>query len=228
MKMTVTDQIKIFYRKIMQNEALYDLDRKAAKISALSSNNLDKYEYFTGKDLGLKLSTIKQAKFEYFPLGKNFNKELDEDDQKEGLFKRLKNIKDKSEDQSKKQLDIIKNMNISSKPLKTIGLFSTLSDEAKKLMTHNKLLDDWLYNAQLVWTKTDRITKYDFSNFTFSSKFSSKIYSNNLTLQEAEDIQQESEILINKLINDYNPINQIKINEKNDSLNSAHKLFFSI
>ena len=92
MKMTVTDQIKIFYRKIMQNEALYDLDRKAAKISALSSNNLDKYKYFTGKDLGLKLSTIKQAKFEYFPLGKNFNKELDEDDQKEGLFKRLKFI----------------------------------------------------------------------------------------------------------------------------------------
>ena len=94
-------------------------------------------------------------------------------------------------------------------------------------MTHNKLLDDWLHNAQLVWTKTDRTTKYDFSNFTFSSKFSSKIY-NNLTLQEAEDDQQESEILINKLINDCNPINQIKINEKNDSLNSAHKLFFSI
>ena len=27
----------------MQNEAQYDLDREAAKISALSSNNLDKY-----------------------------------------------------------------------------------------------------------------------------------------------------------------------------------------
>ena len=38
----------------MQNEAQYDLDRKAAKISALSSNNLDKYEYLTGEDLGLK------------------------------------------------------------------------------------------------------------------------------------------------------------------------------
>ena len=43
--MTVTDQIKILDGKIMQNEAQYDLDRKAVKISALSSNNLEKYEH---------------------------------------------------------------------------------------------------------------------------------------------------------------------------------------
>ena len=54
----------------MQNEAQYDLDRKAARISALPSNNLDKYEYLTGEDLGLKPSTIEQTKFEYSPLGK--------------------------------------------------------------------------------------------------------------------------------------------------------------
>ena len=118
--MTITDQIIILDRKILQNEAQYDLDRKAAKISALSSNNLDKYEYLTGEDLGLKPSTVEQAKFEYSPLGKIFNKGLDKDDQKEGLFKRLKNIEDKSENQSEKQLDAIKNMNISPKPLKTI------------------------------------------------------------------------------------------------------------
>ena len=76
----------------MQNEAQYDLDRKAAKISALSSNNLDKYEYLASEDLGLKPSTIEQTKFEYSPLGKIFNKGLDKDDQKKGLFKRLKNI----------------------------------------------------------------------------------------------------------------------------------------
>ena len=76
----------------MQNEAQYDLDRKAAKISALPPNNLNKYEYLTDEDLGLKPSTIKQAKFEYSPLGKIFNKGLDKDDKKEGLFKRLKNI----------------------------------------------------------------------------------------------------------------------------------------
>ena len=103
--MTITDQIKFLNIKILQNEA----DRKAAKISALSSNNLDKYEYLTGEDLSLKPSTIEQAKFQYCPLGKIFNKGLDKDDQKEGLFNRLKNIEDESENQSKKQLDAIKN-----------------------------------------------------------------------------------------------------------------------
>ena len=67
--MTITDQIKILNKNIMQNEAQYDLGRKAAKISALSSNNLDKYEYLTGEDLSLKPSTIEQARFEYSPLG---------------------------------------------------------------------------------------------------------------------------------------------------------------
>ena len=94
--MTVTDKIKILDRKIMQNEAQYDLDRKAAKISALSSNNLDKYEYLTGEDLGLKPSIVERTKFEYPPLGKIFNKELNEDGKKEELFKRLENIKDTS------------------------------------------------------------------------------------------------------------------------------------
>ena len=46
----------------MQNEAQHDLDRKATKVSALSSNNLDKYEYLTGEDLYLKTSTVEQNK----------------------------------------------------------------------------------------------------------------------------------------------------------------------
>ena len=96
--MTVTDQIKILNRKIKQNESQYDLDREAAKISALSSNNLDKYELLTGEDLGLKPSTIEQAKFEYSPLGKIFNKGLSKEDKKEGILKGLKNIKDKNEE----------------------------------------------------------------------------------------------------------------------------------
>ena len=97
--MTITDQMKILNRKIMQNEAQYDLDRKAAKVFAFSSNNLDKYEYLTGKDLDLKPSTADQAKFKYSPLSKIFNKGLDKDNQKKGLFKRLDNIKDKNEEQ---------------------------------------------------------------------------------------------------------------------------------
>ena len=80
--MTITDQIKLLHRKIMQNDAQYDLDRKPTKISALSSNNSDKNEYLTDKDLGLKPSTIEQTKFEYSLLGKIFNKGLNEDDKK--------------------------------------------------------------------------------------------------------------------------------------------------
>ena len=56
--MIITDQIKILNKKILQNEAQYDFDKKAAKISALSSNNLDKYEHLTGEDLGLKPSPV--------------------------------------------------------------------------------------------------------------------------------------------------------------------------
>ena len=96
--MTITDQIEILNRNIMQTEAQSDLNRKAAKISALSSNNLDKYEYLTGKNLGLQPSTIEQTIFEYSSLGKIFNKGLDNSDQKEGLLKRLKKIGDKNEE----------------------------------------------------------------------------------------------------------------------------------
>ena len=66
----------------MQNEARYDLDGKAAKIFALFSNNLDKYEYLTCEDLGLKPSTVEQAKFDYSPLGKILNKGLDKNGKK--------------------------------------------------------------------------------------------------------------------------------------------------
>ena len=125
--MTVTDQIKILNRKIMQNEAQYDLDRKAAKISALSSNNLDKYEYLTGEDLGLKPSTVEQARFDYSPLSKFLNKGLKEEEKEEGALKILKNVEDKNKKQLKEieyqeneQLNAIKNINTNSKSSKMI------------------------------------------------------------------------------------------------------------
>ena len=52
--MTVADQIKILDWKIEQKEAQYDLEWEAAKICALSSENLDKYEYLTGEDPNCK------------------------------------------------------------------------------------------------------------------------------------------------------------------------------
>ena len=87
-------------------------------------------------------------------------------------------------------------------------------------MKNIKVIDDWLETAQPICTKTDGKTKYDFNKFTLPLKFTSKIYRRDLTLQEAKDDQQELEILINKLNNDYNPVNQTKIKEKNDALKS--------
>ena len=78
--MTLTEQVKILDDKIKANKAQYDLDREAAKISALSSSELEKYEYLTGEDLGYKPNLIQKAKFEYSPLGRVFNKGLDESD----------------------------------------------------------------------------------------------------------------------------------------------------
>ena len=101
--MTLTEQVKILDDKIKANKTQYDLDREAAKISALSRGELEKYEYLTGEDLGYKPDVIQKAKFEYSPLGKVFNKELDKSEKK----------KDKNEirmkDKNEKQLKMIEN-----------------------------------------------------------------------------------------------------------------------
>ena len=102
--MTLTEQVKILDDKIKANKAQYDLYREAAKISALPSGELEKYEYLTGEDLGYKPAVIQIAKFEYSPLVKVFNKGLDECDKEERLLKRLKHIEVKNKD----QLDAIK------------------------------------------------------------------------------------------------------------------------
>ena len=135
--MTVTDQIKILNRKIKQNESQYDLDREAAKISALSSKNLDKYELLTGEDLDIKPSTIEQAKFEYSPLGKIFNKGLSKEDKKEGLFKSLENIKDKNE-------ELINTVSTTNKTPK-----NKTNNQSKKL----------IYNAKYSFTELKKIGK---------------------------------------------------------------------
>ena len=68
--MALTDEIKILDDKIKADQAQYDLGRKAAKISALSSKDLlEKYEYLPGEDLGHRPSVLEKTKFEYSPLG---------------------------------------------------------------------------------------------------------------------------------------------------------------
>ena len=70
--------------------------REAANISALSSNELRKYEYLTSTDLRYKPGVVEQAKCEYSPLGTVFNKRLEKEDKKKGLLKRLKILKTQS------------------------------------------------------------------------------------------------------------------------------------
>ena len=48
---------------------------------------MDKYEYLTCQDLGINSSAVEKGKFEHSPLGKMFNKGLNEEDKKEGLLK---------------------------------------------------------------------------------------------------------------------------------------------
>ena len=67
--MTVTDQIKTLEDKVKATQAQYDLITEEVKISALSSKDvLEKYDYLTGEDLGLKPSVFEKDKFEYSPL----------------------------------------------------------------------------------------------------------------------------------------------------------------
>ena len=97
--MTITEQVKILDDKIKSNKAQYDLDREAAKISAIRSGDLEKYEYLSGNDLRYKPDVVEKTKFEYSPLGQVFNKGLNVDEKNKGLLKRLKNLESKNENQ---------------------------------------------------------------------------------------------------------------------------------
>ena len=56
--------------KIKDEKLQYDINREAAKISALSSGKIDKYEYLTGVEILPSDRIIKQVKFRYSPHGK--------------------------------------------------------------------------------------------------------------------------------------------------------------
>ena len=64
--------------KIRDEKTQYDIDREAAKISALSSGEIRKYEYLTGEDIlpSNQQQIIQQAKFTYSPLGKAYEKQI--------------------------------------------------------------------------------------------------------------------------------------------------------
>ena len=62
--MTLTEQVKIFDNKAKANKAQYELDREAAKIRALSSGELEKYECLTGEELGCKPDVVQKVSSE--------------------------------------------------------------------------------------------------------------------------------------------------------------------
>ena len=137
--MTVKDQLKILDKNIEQNRADYDLYRKNAEISALSSEDLSKYEYLTKKDLNYKPDPIQKARFEYFALGHVFNKGLTTNDRSEGLLKRIKNLEDKAdnqllaiENQGDRQLDLTDAINNRRK--RRIGFKSDLARLEKEII----------------------------------------------------------------------------------------------
>ena len=75
----ISDKIKTIDKKIEQNKAQYNLDRETARISALSSGNVSKYEFFTGKDVFPENDLLERAtalkRFVYSSLGKELKKQ---------------------------------------------------------------------------------------------------------------------------------------------------------
>ena len=77
--MSIIEKIKTTDTRIERNKAQYNLDGQTAKIHALSSENVSKYEFLTGKDvfpeedLLEKVATVNR--FKYSLLGKDLNKQ---------------------------------------------------------------------------------------------------------------------------------------------------------
>ena len=122
--MTINDQIK-------DEKLQYDINKEAAKISALSSAKLHRYEYLTGKDISPsnQQQILEETKFTYSPLGKAFEKQT-------------KTI----EDQGKKQFDALENLKPMERP-KAISYDDNESLEQKQ-KTYNKLFDEKLDEIQ--------------------------------------------------------------------------------
>ena len=106
--MKINDQIR-------DEKLQHDINREAAKISALSSSKIHKYEYLTGEDIlpSNQQQIIEQAKFTYSPLGKAFEKQIET-----------------IEDQGEKQIDYLNDL----EPKEQTKALTYKSDDDKKFM----------------------------------------------------------------------------------------------
>ena len=157
-------------------------------------------------------------------MGKIFNKGFNKDeDKKERLLKRLKNIEDKNkerlkeiEDHKKKQLDT------DSKLLKSISYFSQLSTKAKELFEKIKKEKNEVDAETFVCVKTD-VTVFNFNKFKNSIDLASNIYRNKNLLKDAENEQYNIKILLYKLRN-YNPTKPKNKKAKKETSIAVEKL----
>ena len=134
--------------KMRDEKLLYDINREAAKISALSSGKIHKYEYLTGEDIlpSNQQQIIEQAKFTYSPLGKAFEKQI-------------KTI----EDQEEKQIDAL---NL-SEPKKQLVSVNDNDYEDKLLHSKEQEMFEDIYKKWL--DKIEELTnKIDDNNLIFT------------------------------------------------------------
>ena len=163
--MTIEDQIK-------DEKLQYDINREAAKISALSSGKLDKYEYLTGEEIlpSNQQQIILQAKFNYSPFGK-------------AIEKQIKTIKDQGE----KQVDALKT---SHKKLPSIKDFVPTEKCNLEIIDGIRRIEEIEKNVdrnKMVYESTSRT--YDFRGFKTIRAYGSDIR-NNVTSVKAANIEQ--------------------------------------
>ena len=175
--MTIEDQIK-------DEKLKYDINREAAKISALSSGKIDKYEYLTGEEIlsSNQQQIIEQAKFTYSPLGKAFEKQTKTIEDKEE--KQIQAIQD-----NRKQLisdDDYKNkLLISKKERETFkDIYNRRLDKLEEL--NNKIdYDDLKY---VVESNGD---EYSFNKVKDPISLVNNIKKGKISLEEAKEQQKD-------------------------------------
>ena len=162
--MTIEDQIK--------NEKLqYDINREAAKISALSLGKLDKYEYLAGEEIlpSNQQQIIQQAKFNYSPLEK-------------AIEKQLKTIKDQGE----KQVFALESLKLPDRkltPIKDFIPIKNLNPEIIKEIERIEEIEKKVDRNKMVYKGTNKT--YDFRNFKTIRTFGNEIRNNVISLDTA-------------------------------------------
>ena len=110
---------------------------------------MDKYEYLTCEDLGYKPGVVEQAKFESYSLGKTFDKGLKVDDKEEWHLKRIKNIEDKNEKQSRNDFD-----KLNKNAFKKLNFMSKAGLDSREIFYEIKKLD-----KEIDYKKTNLCTR---------------------------------------------------------------------